>query len=92
MVESLTDENIDHYNQELDAIYARKQKLTRELSDTKKDLAKYLADWLRHADENTNITFSKLEIESIDEEMMLEAIDAFESTQGKVVTITEGGE
>ena len=59
----------------------------------KKDLAKYLADYIeqekvcvaRHygegAQRNRNIT-----------DIIEQALDAFESTQEKVVTITEGGE
>ena len=56
------------------------------LSDIKKDLAKYLADYINY--EKDGEGFCPEELCGIIEQ----GLDAFESTQEKVVTITEGGE
>ena len=66
------------------------------LSDIKKDLAKYLADYVNHEIEIVRESGQNAPMELILgdnlEGVIVEALDAFESTQEKVVTITEGGE
>lgn len=52
----------------------------------KKDLARYLSDYINY--EKDGEGFLPEELSDIIEQ----GIDAFESTQEKVVTITEGGE